>query len=80
MFQTLIFQDLDRFKCKEEVKRWIRKKDKFLIMTSKGKNAISKYRNSYRVRQRNPNKFKTNSLRTITIAKGIKAVVGVLRK
>ena len=78
-YQTLIFNDLERFYNKARVKEWVKKKDGFILMTSKGKHAVAKYKGNYHVRQKNPNKFKRNSLRCIKVCNGVKAVVGVLK-
>ena len=78
VYQTLIF-DSDRYYNKTKVKNWISKKPEFVIMSSKGKNAIKKYQGAYRVRQKEPNKFKRSTFRTIKINENIKALVGVLK-
>jgi len=69
---------LDKFYNKSRVKEDIKKRN-LKIMSSKGKNAIKKYQGKYRVRQKNSNKFKKSTFRTVDICKGIKAVVGVLK-
>lgn len=76
--QTLIF-DRDIFPTKSSVKNWIAKKNKYIIMTSKGANAVAKYKGAYRARQKNPNKFKRKTFRTVNVRKGVKAVEGILK-
>ena len=77
-YQTLIYCDLDKFYNKSRVREDVRKRN-MKIMSSKGKNAIKKYQGTYRVKQRNPNKFKSSSFRTVELCNGVKAVVGVLK-
>jgi hypothetical protein len=67
----------DKFKCCAEVKRWI-KKNKFILMKTK-KKPIKITKQFYRIRQRDPWRFKNGTLRTKESKKGIKFVIGVLK-
>lgn len=66
--QTLIFSK-DNFESAASAKAWAKKhKYKFGSVDETGK--------SYRLRQVDPNLFKKDSFRTITLAEGVKAVIG----
>ena len=74
--QTLIFET-KYFRNKRKVKNWI-KKNGFKILKYK-KHPIQKYDKTYRVRQREPSRFKKETFRTIKLRKGVKMVVGLLK-
>ena len=72
MVQTLIF-DKETFETAADAKKWAKDHD---FRSDK----VDETENSWRLRQRNPNDFKEDSFRTISMGKGIKAVVGKLKE
>lgn len=75
--QTLIF-DRKYFKRKNDVKSWVRSNG-FKILRYK-KHPIAKYKNTFRVRQREPYRFDKKTFRTRVLKRrGVKAVFGFLK-
>ena len=70
--QTLIFNK-EVYKTTEAAKKWAKDHD---FKSDK----VDETEDSFRLRQRNPSDFVPNSFRTITLDKGIKAVIGRLKK
>lgn len=70
--QTLIF-DKAVFKTAEEAKKWAREHE---FRADK----VDETDESWRLRQRDPGDFEEGSFRTITLTKGVQAVVGHLKK
>lgn len=68
--QTLIF-DRKLFTL-TEARNWARTHD----FKSSG---VDETEDSYRIRQRDPSRFKSGSFKTVELTKGVKAVVGRLR-
>lgn len=71
--QTFIFTK-SIFKCKKQVKDWLKRKKCKLPK----KNLYSN-KKEYRVRQKETNKFKKNTLKCVVVCKGIKAMKGYLK-
>ena len=74
--QSLIFNK-KYFRTKSEVKSWLNRNG-YKVLKYKSK-PITKYKNTFRVRQRYPSKFNKRSFRTVNIKKGVKAVKGYLK-
>jgi len=72
--QTLIF-DKDKFSRSEAVK-WAKDHD-FKVEKNPG---VDETETSFRIRQRDPDAFKPGSFRTISLAPGVKAVIGRPKK
>ena len=70
--QTLIF-DKEVYKTAEAARKWAKDHD---FKSDK----VDETDTSFRLRQRNPGDFEPDSLKTITLDKGIKAVIGRLKK
>ena len=69
--QTIIF-DKEKFTL-AEARQWLKDHDFKTTFDGKG---VDEKPNSFRFRQRNPGDFQTGSFRTITLAPGVKAVIG----
>jgi len=65
--QTLIL-DKDRFENEKQAEDWVKEND---FKSTK----IDEKENTYRFRQENPDKFTDSSFRTITLSRGVKAVI-----
>lgn len=71
VIQTLIFSK-EVFETKEEAIKWAKDHD---FSTAKG---VDETETSFRIRQREPSDFRSETFRTIDITDGVKAVVGRL--
>ncbi|KKN57379.1 hypothetical protein LCGC14_0562850 [marine sediment metagenome] len=69
--QTIIF-DKEKFSL-AQARQWLKDNDFKTTFDGKG---VDEKPNSFRFRQRNPGDFQTGSFRTITLAPGVKAVIG----
>jgi len=67
-----VLMDKGRFKYPSQAKVWL-KDHKF-------RRTLDEKPNTFRARQLDPSAFKSRSFRTITLTKGIKAVVGCPKK
>ena len=75
--QSLVF-DKKTYSSKRKVNDWV-KKNNFKI-DNRLKNPIMKFDKTFRVRQRNPDWFRKDTFRTVSLGKGVKGVYGFLKQ